>query len=289
MDAIDAFYLLCSPGGSTYVRVLIYLFAPTWKPFPNLNHVCLLFFRTLHQLWSYYINEMNIEATGPRSFPFFPHHQGFCLGSKKVWDWLYCFIWWVFLPNFMRHIAYRGSLILSQPLQHLLQSSIAHPEAGSSHSCLRAVLWMDPTKVPRWLFGRRSLNTLETSSATTVVPSILLFNIRCLCYTGLAANSVQLLLYVKIRCHEPLFPTAKHEISPEALHGTARSKYKSIKYKNKRRCMKTRAPGTSGGQRTLYGFAHGKRPPATAVLGYEESPAQAVPPATAHPGLTQCA
>lgn len=37
--------------------------------------------------------------------------------------------------------------------------------------------------------------------------------------------------------------------------------------------MDTRARGTSGGQHRLCGFAHGKRPPATAVLGYEESPA----------------
>lgn len=131
-------------------------------------------------------------------------------------------------PNFMCHIAYRGSLFFSQPLQHLPWSSIAHPEAGSSHSCLRAVLWMDPTKVPQWLFGCHSLNTLETPSATTLVPSILLFNIRCLCYMGVAENSVQWLLYVKIHCHEPLFPGAKHKICPEALHGTAQSKYKNM-------------------------------------------------------------
>lgn len=100
-----------------------------------------------HHEWKR-VNQMNIEATGLHSFPFFPlpHHQGFGLGSQKVWKWLYYFLKggdvWFHLQN-----AYRERIMIFFPATPAPAPKIRHPpRAGGGLSCL---LQMDPVKVPR--------------------------------------------------------------------------------------------------------------------------------------------
>lgn len=214
---------------------------------------------------------MNIDTTGPHSFPFFPlpHHQGFCLGSEKVWKWLYSFLGFgvggvFFVVSPVRLPTARGSRFFPQTPQHLPPGSTTLPEAGGSHSCLHDILQRGPVKVPQWFWLPQS-NALETSSATAPVPSVLLLNIQCLhsirCrelrgyfYEGrfITMSPSSLVLHIKY----PLkHSTALHSVNTRAYNikqkemrdtHRARTLWRSpggFLTESKRRCLRSRAAG----------------------------------------------